>query len=50
MSFVVLTAFLAGFKSALSGLNFVASGLDKFIVRIESKVLKPYVVVKLFCF
>ena len=50
MSFVVLIALLAGFKSALSDLNFVALGLANFIVRIEPKVLKPYVVVKLFCF
>ena len=34
-------ALLAGFKSALSGLNFVAFKLANFTVRIDLKVLKP---------
>ena len=36
-------ALLADFKSALSGLNFVALGLASFTVNIESKVLNPIV-------
>ena len=34
-------ALLADFKSALSGLNFVALGLANFTVNIEPKVLNP---------
>ena len=34
-------ALLADFKSALSGLNFVALGLASFTVNIEPKVLNP---------
>ena len=36
-------ALLADFKSALSGLNFVALGLASFTVKIKPKVLNPIV-------